>query len=149
MARTCGPGSFGADAPPVFYDFERKQYIAIATGGNQLQGSSYGDAIWTFSLKGQLEPLWAPPPPANVAGPVGPIAPGLNTIKIGDNNVECAYWPSRTRIKAGTTATFAKCRRPTPRCHVAQAERMEHRRFGERRSEEYHLQQARDPPLHL
>jgi alcohol dehydrogenase (cytochrome c) len=97
---------FGADAPPVVYEVDGEQYITIATGGNQLQGSSYGDAIWTFSLKGQLGPLWAPPPPANVAGPVGPIAPGTDTIKIGDNNVEYAYGPARTRIKAGTTVTF-------------------------------------------
>jgi quinohemoprotein ethanol dehydrogenase len=97
---------FGADAPPVVYEVDGEQYVTIATGGNQLQGSSYGDAIWTFSLKGQLGPLWAPPLPANVAGPVGPIAPGADSIKIGDNNVEYAYWPARTRIKAGTTVTF-------------------------------------------
>src|SRR6202040_93402 len=97
---------FGADAPPVVYEVDGEQYVTIATGGNQLQGSSYGDAIWTFSLKGQLGPLWAPPPPANVAGPVGPIAPGADSIKIGDNNVEYAYGPARTRIKAGTTVTF-------------------------------------------
>ena len=72
------PDRFGADAPPVVYEVDGEQYITIATGGNQLQGSSYGDAIWTFSLKGQLGPLWAPPPPANVAGPVGPIAPGAD-----------------------------------------------------------------------
>jgi len=29
-----------------------------------------------------------------------------DTIKIGDNNVEYAYWPGRTRVKAGTTVTF-------------------------------------------
>src|SRR5262252_3551340 len=97
---------FGADAPPVVYEVDGEQYITIATGGNQLQGSSYGDAVWTFSLKGQLGPLWAPPPPANAAGPIGPIAPGADTIKIGDNNVEYSFGPSRIRIKAGTTVTF-------------------------------------------
>ena len=54
---------FGADAPPVVYEVDGEQYIAIATGGNQLQGSAYGDAVWVFSLKGQLGPLWPPPPP--------------------------------------------------------------------------------------
>src|SRR5260370_32647487 len=106
--RACG-GQYAADRwphiSPVVYEVDGEQYITIATGGNQLQGSSYGDAIWTFSLKGQLGPLWAPPPPANVAGPVGPIAPGADTIKIGDNNVEYAYSPARTRIKAGPTGT--------------------------------------------
>jgi plastocyanin len=27
-------------------------------------------------------------------------------IKIGDNNVEYAYWPARARVRAGTRATF-------------------------------------------
>ncbi len=65
-----------------------------------------GDAVWVFSLKGQLGPLWPPPPPQSVAGPAGPVADGVNTIKIGDNNVEYAYWPGRTRVKAETAVTF-------------------------------------------
>jgi quinohemoprotein ethanol dehydrogenase len=36
----------------------------------------------------------------------GPVAERVNTIKIGDNNVEYAYWPGRTRVKAGTAVTF-------------------------------------------
>jgi len=60
---------FGADAPPVFYEVDGEQYVAIATGGNQLQGSAYGDAVWAFSLKGQLGPMWPPPAPQTVAGP--------------------------------------------------------------------------------
>ena len=36
----------------------------------------------------------------------GPVADGVDTIKIGDNNVEYAYWPARTRVKAGTAVTF-------------------------------------------
>jgi alcohol dehydrogenase (cytochrome c) len=98
---------FGADAPPVVYEVDGEQYIAIATGGNQLQGSSYGDAVWVFSLKGQLSPLWPPPPPPNVAGPVGPIAVAVDAIKIGSGNTEYSFAPARTRIKAGTTVTFS------------------------------------------
>ena len=79
---------FGADAPPVVYEVDGEQYIAIAAGGNQMQGSAYGDAVWVFSLKGQLGPLWPPPPPATIAGPTGPIADGADTIKIGGNNTE-------------------------------------------------------------
>jgi quinohemoprotein ethanol dehydrogenase len=98
---------FGADAPPVFYEIDGEEYVAIAAGGNLMSGSAYGDAIWTFSLKGHLDPLWPPPPPPTVAGPAGPIADGVNTVKIGDNNVEYAFFPSRTRIKAGSTVTFS------------------------------------------
>jgi quinohemoprotein ethanol dehydrogenase len=97
---------FGADAPPVFYEVDGEQYVAIAAGGNQQSGSAYGDAVWAFSLKGQLGPLWPPPPPSTIAGPLGPIADGATTVKIGDNNVEYAYWPARTKVKAGTKVTF-------------------------------------------
>ena len=97
---------FGADAPPAVYEVNGEEYVAIATGGNQSQLSANGDAVWVFSLKGQLGPLWPPPVPQSVAGPAGPVADGVDTIKIGDNNVEYAYWPGRTRVKAGTAVTF-------------------------------------------
>ena len=97
---------FGADAPPVIYEVDGEQFVAIATGGNQLQGSAYGDAVWAFSLKGQLGPLWPPPPPQTVAGPTGPIAAGADAVRIGANNVEYSFAPARVRIKAGTTVTF-------------------------------------------
>src|SRR6266850_7339318 len=74
---------FGADAPPVVYEIDGEQYITIAAGGNQGTGSAYGDAVWSFSLKGQLGPLWPPPAPSSVAGPAGPIATGVDTVKIG------------------------------------------------------------------
>jgi quinohemoprotein ethanol dehydrogenase len=97
---------FGADAPAVVYEADGDQYIAIATGGNSLQGSAFGDAVWVFSLKGQLGPLWPPPPPPKVAGPGGPIVDGADKINIGANNVEYSYFPARTRVKAGTIITF-------------------------------------------
>ncbi len=90
----------------MVYEVDGEQYIAIATGGNQLQGSAYGDAVWAFSLKGQLNPLWPPPLPQTVAGPTGPIVAGVDTIKMGGNNVEYGYVPARVRIKAGSTLTF-------------------------------------------
>ena len=97
---------FGADAPAVLFELDGDEYVAIATGGNSLGGTAYGDAVWSFSLKGQLGPLWPPPPPSNVAGPAGPIAQGADIIKIGDSNEEYRYWPGRTRVKAGTSVTF-------------------------------------------
>ncbi|PYN84509.1 MAG: quinonprotein alcohol dehydrogenase [Candidatus Rokuibacteriota bacterium] len=110
---------FGADAPPVVYEVDGEQYVAIATGGNRLQGSAYGDAVWAFSLKGQLGPLWPPPPPSTVGGPSGlpqrwpgilmaskPIETGVVTVKIGANNEEYSFSPVRIQITAGTTITF-------------------------------------------
>jgi len=69
-----------------------------------MTGSAYGDAdIRVFSLNGKLGPLWPPPPPSELAGPTGPVA-GCRPINLGDNNVEYAYWPARTRVKAGTSS---------------------------------------------
>jgi glucose dehydrogenase/plastocyanin len=96
---------FGADAPPAVYEVNGEEYVAIATGGNQGMLSANGDAVWVFSLKGQLGPLWPPPPPLSVAGPAGPIATA-DTINIGANNIEYSYFPARTRIKPGTKVTF-------------------------------------------
>jgi len=91
----------------MVYEVDGEQYIAIAAGGNQGVGSATGDAVWTFSLKGQLNPLWPPPPPATIAGPAsGPIVDNADTIKIGDQNIEFGYFPKRDRIKAGTSVTF-------------------------------------------
>jgi plastocyanin len=98
---------FGADAPPIAYAVDGDEYLAIVTGGNSIQGSANGDAVWAFSLKGQLTPLYPPPPPAPTAGPGGPIADGVDKVKIADLNAEYAYFPARTRVKAGTTVTFA------------------------------------------
>jgi alcohol dehydrogenase (cytochrome c) len=97
---------FGADAPPMVYEVDGQEYISIVTGGNVIQGSATGDAVWTFALNGSVHPLWPPPAPAQVAGPLGAIAAGASTIKIGDNNVEYSYGPARTRVKPGTTVTF-------------------------------------------
>ena len=83
-----------------------EEYVAIATGGNQGALSANGDAVWAFSLKGQVGPLWPPPVPQALAGPAGPVAEGVDTVKIGDNNVEYAFWPGRMRVKAGTSVTF-------------------------------------------
>jgi len=54
---------FGPDAPPIIYEVDGEQYIAIATGGNSIQRSATGDAVWAFSLKGELGPAWWPPTP--------------------------------------------------------------------------------------
>ncbi len=61
---------FGADAPPIVYEVDGEQYIAIVTGGNSIQRSATGDAVWAFSLKGKLGPSWWPPrPPSANTGP--------------------------------------------------------------------------------
>jgi plastocyanin len=98
---------FGAEATPVVYELDGEQYIAIAAGGNQGVGSANGVAVWSFSLKGQVNPLWPPPQPAAIAGPeTGPITDAAETVRIGANNIEFGYFPKRDRIKAGAAVTF-------------------------------------------
>jgi len=97
---------FGADAPAIAYEVDGDQFVAVAAGGNSLQGSAYGDAVWAFSLKGQVNPLWPPLAPSTIAGPAGPIAEGVAKVSIGFNNLEYSYFPARTRVKAGTSVTF-------------------------------------------
>ena len=88
---------FGADAPPVVYEVDGEQYIAIATGGNQVQGSAYGDAVWAFSLKGQLGPLWPPPAAAD-------------RRRAGRTDRRRAS----TRSRSATTTSSTAMRRPAP-----------------------------------
>ena len=97
---------FGADAPPMTYEVDGQQYVTIVAGGNSVHGSAFGDAVWTFALNGTVQPLWPPPAPATVAGPTGPIAEGVDRVRIGDNNVEYSYWPARMRVKRGAQINF-------------------------------------------
>ena len=41
-----------------------------------------------------------------VAGPIGPILTGVETINISAGNVEYSFGPARVRIKTGTSLTF-------------------------------------------
>jgi hypothetical protein len=54
--------------------------MAIATGGNQGMLSANGDAVWVFSLKGQVGPLWPPPVPQSIAGGRTPWSFGVRPI---------------------------------------------------------------------
>jgi alcohol dehydrogenase (cytochrome c) len=65
---------YGAVAPPITYDVNGTQYVAIDTGGQtgaapvgKNKKPLYGDALWVFSLKGSstpIPPLAAPVPPS-------------------------------------------------------------------------------------
>ncbi|MEH7302668.1 outer membrane protein assembly factor BamB family protein [Neobacillus drentensis] len=43
----------GANAPPITYEIDGKQYISIFAAGNTLAGTKHGDKIYTFSLEGK------------------------------------------------------------------------------------------------
>ena len=103
---------FGAEATPMVYEVDGEQYIAIAAGGNQGVGSANGDAVWTFSLKGQLNPLWPPPPPATIAGPAsGPIADNADTVKIGDQQHRVRLLSEARPHQGGDVCDLHQCGR--------------------------------------
>ncbi len=43
-------GSAGVNAPPITYQVDGKQYVAVAAGGNALFGFKQGDAVMVFAL---------------------------------------------------------------------------------------------------
>ncbi len=47
----------GANAPPITYEIDGKQYISIFAAGNSLAGTTHGDKIYTFSLEGAYASL--------------------------------------------------------------------------------------------
>ena len=96
-----GTIGFGAEAPPVVYEVDGEEYVAIAAGGTQITGSADGDLVWAFSLKGQVGPLWPPPPPSSVAGPTRPIAEGVDKADIDARNVEYSLFPASMDVPAG------------------------------------------------
>ena len=80
--------------------------------------SANGDAVWVFSLKGQLDPLWPPPAAADASpDPPGRLRTGSNTIKIGDNNVEYSLLAGAHPGQGGDRGDLHQCRRmpSTPR----------------------------------
>jgi hypothetical protein len=61
---------FGTVAPPITYDVNGTQYVAIDTGGQtgaapvaKVNKTQYGDALWVFSLKGSSKPIASLPAP--------------------------------------------------------------------------------------
>jgi alcohol dehydrogenase (cytochrome c) len=47
----------GLNAPASVFSFGGEEYIAAYSAGNALIGSTHGDSLWLFSLKGTLAPV--------------------------------------------------------------------------------------------
>ena len=89
---------FGADAPPMVYEVDGEQYIAIAAGGNQDAGQRQRRRGVDLLAEGQLEPLWPPPPPATVAGPTRTDRRQASTrSRSATTTSSMAIAPARTR----------------------------------------------------
>src|SRR5207247_4242701 len=54
---------WGISAPPMTYEVDGVQYVAVAAGGNRGGLTTLdGDAVWAFSLGGTVDQIASPPP---------------------------------------------------------------------------------------
>jgi alcohol dehydrogenase (cytochrome c) len=91
---------WGISAPPMTYEIDGQQYVAVAAGGNRGGNTTLdGDAVWAFSLNGTIDEVPAPPPIQTKLP-----APGGNT-RIGQE-VGNTTTPGGTWIFNGTVRTF-------------------------------------------
>lgn len=51
-----GKADAGVNAPPISYQIDGVQYIAVAAGGNSIFGYMAGDNVMVYALKGALHP---------------------------------------------------------------------------------------------
>jgi quinohemoprotein ethanol dehydrogenase len=110
---------WGIGAPPMTYEVDGKQYIAVAAGGNRGGVTTLdGDAIWSFALDGTLDQVAAPPPVATRVEITGRIVNIGDTVatpgNIGDDRIfqgslevyDYDFLPRRVSVPAGTTVTW-------------------------------------------
>jgi alcohol dehydrogenase (cytochrome c) len=72
---------FGADGPPMTYEIDGEQCVALATGGTT-NSRGNGDGLWAFKLGGRLSPLYPPPAPMTVTALTGaPV--NIDQVSIG------------------------------------------------------------------
>jgi alcohol dehydrogenase (cytochrome c) len=111
---------YGATAPPMTYDVNGTQYIAIDAGGQTgaAPKSGPGDNLWVFSLRGatngtSVAPPPAPTPPPNVTKITG-TPYRTNIVRMVDygyeplvqGKAEIGFGASILTVPVGTTVTF-------------------------------------------
>jgi alcohol dehydrogenase (cytochrome c) len=106
---------FGADGPPITYEIDGEQYVAIATGGNNLGLSPRGDAVWAFKLGGKIAALNAPaaPPKAQILTSTLVKSDQVAIGRLWDSDrsafgapAEYSFAPERITVPLGATVTF-------------------------------------------
>ncbi|HEV7666135.1 MAG TPA: PQQ-binding-like beta-propeller repeat protein, partial [Chloroflexota bacterium] len=110
---------WGIGAPPMTYEIDGKQYIAVASGGNRGGVTTLdGDAIWSFSLDGTLDQVPSPPPVATKVEITGRIVNIGDTVatpgNIGDDRIfqgtlevfDYDFLPRRVTVPAGTAVSW-------------------------------------------
>jgi plastocyanin len=110
---------WGISAPPMTYEADGVQYVAVAAGGNRGGLTTLdGDAVWAFSLNGTIDQVSSPPPirtkmpaPAGntklgqqVGGPTA--AGGGWTFEGTVRTFDYYFEPVGAQVPAGTTISW-------------------------------------------
>jgi plastocyanin len=111
---------WGIGAPPMTYEVDGVQYVAVAAGGNRGGlTTTDGDAVWAFSLNGTLDEVASPPPiqtkmptptgNTKIGGEVGgPTAQGGAWIFEGTiRTFDYRFEPVGVQVTAGTTLSWS------------------------------------------
>jgi quinohemoprotein ethanol dehydrogenase len=111
---------WGISAPPMTYEVDGVQYVAVASGGNRGGLSTLdGDAVWAFSLNGLIDEVPSPGPvqtKATAGGgtvrlgqPVGNAATTVGAGWIFEGTVQMqdyAFSPPGVTVPVGTTLSW-------------------------------------------
>jgi plastocyanin len=110
---------WGIGAPPMTYDIEGKQYVAVASGGNRGGVTTLdGDAVWSFALDGIIDQVAAAPPVQTKVAIGGPAvqlgqAMGRPQDQGGDrifqgslDMIDYDFFPRRVQVPVGTSVTW-------------------------------------------
>ena len=93
----------GANAPPITYEVNGKQYISIYAAGNTLAGTKHGDKIYTFSLEGKYGSVKDIPKNKINTSPVKNTAAKTEKQKTSTND------KTKTNVSAGESIYKNNC----------------------------------------
>jgi quinohemoprotein ethanol dehydrogenase len=111
---------WGVSAPPMTYEVDGVQYVAVAAGGNRGGLTTLdGDAVWAFSLGGTLDQVASPPPidtkvtltgnAVRLGGEVGNATTTLGGTWIFEGTahvLDFRFDPTRIQVPVGTTVSW-------------------------------------------
>jgi quinohemoprotein ethanol dehydrogenase len=111
---------WGISAPPMTYEVDGKQYVAVAAGGNRGGVTTLdGDAVWSFAVDGTLDQVPAAPAvqtKVEITGRIvgmGDTFATAGTVGLDDrvfqgtlDMIDYDYVPRRITVPVGTTVTW-------------------------------------------
>jgi plastocyanin len=92
----------GANSPPVTYEIDGQQYVAVASGGNFQLNFPRGDTLWVFALNGTQGPVAAPQLGTPGAGTETAIGANVSQLKA----IDFGFSPGMDLVPPGTTITW-------------------------------------------